>query len=206
MKIEFTDTSTLPIDVGQDIGTLRVFWRYRYKVRFLVIQDSLGIEQEIKETELGELDTENPSLNERFISLLVEMLNGKSRKYQLELKHNVCASLNIRLKILNQAIRRYKRKRSKNDALLRDLTVYDGDRKGPCDKINQQIITDEFEDEFEDEFDYVRALVSSIRTVPESHRAHKIKRAYYILGARFGFGNADRMIEIFDSERKRQRL
>ncbi len=46
------------------------------------------------------------------------MLEGKNKKEQVELKRNVCTSLNIREHTLREAIRRYRRRMSNKDSVL----------------------------------------------------------------------------------------
>ncbi len=187
------DQSTTPIDVGTEIGTLRIFWRYHFKTRFLVVQDSIGIEQEIRECDLYDLDTENPNFNERFIAELCLMLEGKSKKEQMELKRAVCNSLNLKLYALKHAIWRFKRKQSSNDNFndsIKKINTPD------CDIEMESI------DRLDEDSDYafVKRLVSNFKTVPVQHHLHKLKRAYYTLGTRFGTGNAEKWIDMFDAE------
>ncbi len=64
------------------------------------------------------------------------MLEGKNKKEQVELKRNVCTSLNIREHTLREAIRRYRRRTSNIDSVLSidtnnynikyDITIGDG--------------------------------------------------------------------------------
>lgn len=184
-----------PIEVGKELGNIRIFWRNHHKVKFLVVQDSNGIEHEISKDDLENLDIENPCLNIRFIEELVKTLKGKNKKEQTDLKKNVCRWLNVQIKTLNKAINRY-RNHNKDSVLAIRIK-----NKTKICMESQNIGFGSLDNE--EDFSYIRDLVNNLWSVPSKYRETKIKITYATIGVHFK-NDLEKWINVFDSEYERQ--